>query len=142
MTEIYTDGGYRAKYYIGAWAYIVVQDNSVIHTASESVSNTTNNEMELTAILHALEYIGDRREINAVIYSDSMYAVRCINEWYQQWCMCNTVTGKKNIELISSVYRLAQSTRTSIAWVKGHADNQFNKTADRLVNDAMDKVTL
>lgn len=139
MIQIFTDGGCR-NLSIGAWSYIVVKDGVVLHTQTGASLQTTNNKMELTAIYQALCYIKMYDIKEAVIYSDSQYAVNAINVWYNNWLTANALDGKKNIELLAKIHEL-KNPSIRFAWVKGHAKNKFNNLADQLVNEAMDAVT-
>lgn len=144
MIEIYTDGGCRHNPGPGAWAFIVVSDNEVIHQQSGTKPHTTNNEMELTAILESLKYLkyleGLEGLEDTIIFSDSEYSVNAINIWYNKWLVMGLLSTKKNISLIKSIKELKGDTQ--ILWTKAHSTNPFNNLADRLVNQAMDAALL
>jgi len=137
MLEIYTDGGCRNNPGIGAWAIVVVENNAVVCSPSCAFKYTTNNEMELSAIYQALLYLKMFGVDKATIYSDSQYSVNAITVWYQKWVNTNSLNGKKNTELLAKIHDIKPSS-VDVVWVKGHADNQYNIMADKLVNDAMD----
>lgn len=147
MLTIYTDGGCRNNPGLGAWAIVIVKDDKVFHTTSDIKLYTTNNEMELTAILQALYYILTQPATvpassacgSITIHSDSQYAINAITKWYPQWLSNNTLAGKKNIALIQRIYELSKTTNITFQWVKGHSTNPYNNLADQLVNQAMDK---
>lgn len=88
--EIYTDGSLKkiGDMTFGAWGFIVVQDGQEIYEASGSEYGTTNQRMELEAIIQALTYILTIRRPNerTIIYSDSAYVINCYQqEWYIKW---------------------------------------------------------
>lgn len=140
MIEIYTDGGCRKNPGIGACVFVQAIDGVAMYSERRSYQYTTNNAMELSAIYHALVFARNISE-ETTIYSDSAYAVNCVNVWYRQWKQQNTLLAKKNIEVIEAIINLMKPNFT-LRWVKGHASNPFNNLADRLVNQAMDEITL
>ena len=89
--EIYTDGSLKKmgqRLTFGGWAFIVVQDGKKIFFDSGNEYNTTNQRMELKAILKALQYAQTirRNSEKVVVYSDSAYAINCyLQEWYIKW---------------------------------------------------------
>jgi len=139
MIEVYTDGGSRNNPGNGAWAYVVVEDDKVIFSKSYAFKKATNNMMELYAILEAAKYLELHRIDNAIIYSDSQYAVNVINTWYWNWVDTNKLKGKKNLNIIREIFLFLKGNR-ELKWVKGHASNKYNNLADRLVNEAMDNL--
>jgi len=141
MIEVYTDGGCRHNPGLGAWAFIITENDKIVCTRSCYFQHTTNNEMELKAIYHALLYVRIFGETEAVIYSDSQYSINCITLWYPQWLSKGIVSTKKNSELITNIHNL-MSPSIRLEWVKGHADNKYNIAVDRLVNDTMDSAIL
>lgn len=142
MITIYTDGGCRNNPGLGAWAYVVVQDNKPIHHDTCTKHPTTNNEMELTAILHAVRYATIHHMFDITIFTDSQYSLNAITLWYPQWLLHNATADKKNIDLIRQIHDILKSTNIQLKWVKGHASNPFNNLADQLVNQSMDDITL
>lgn len=99
--EIYTDGSLRRlgkNMTFGAWGFIVVKSNCEIYEASGSEYNTTNQRMELEAIVQGLKYISTIRRPNEriIIYSDSAYAINCYKqEWYIKWLENGWINSKK-----------------------------------------------
>lgn len=93
------------------------------------VQNTTNNRMELTAVIHAMELC--RTYEDAEIFSDSQYVVEGINNWMYNWA----TRGWKNVKN-EDLWKRAYSIKLShhclkVTWVKGHNGNRFNDLADR-----------
>lgn len=86
--NFYTDGSCSTKTEMGGWASICVEDEQIIDTQQGYEPYTTNNRMELMAILSALESIDtiETRHIEVTIYCDSAYVVNCLNNhWYNNW---------------------------------------------------------
>jgi len=99
---------------------------------------TTNNRMELLAVITGLEAI-TKKELPVVVYSDSQYVVKAIEEgWLKNWMRTNFKGGKKNKDLWTRYYHLAQKMNVKLKWVKGHADNPFNNRCDELATSAAD----
>jgi len=102
--------------------------------------HTTNNRMELTAVIRALEAL--RRPVEARIYTDSEYVRRGITEWLVAWKARGWRTADKkpvkNQDLWEELDRLAASHRIEWHWVKGHSGVEGNERADRLANQAID----
>ena len=132
------NGGNNPK---GGYGVIELQDNKVIYQYQEFKTSTTNNEMELMAILHVLKKIDKEKNfqennftIVPIIYSDSAYSVNIINDWMYKWKNNNWLRPKnqeiKNLNIIKEIYELAHLAQ--IQKVKGHADNQWNNYVDKL----------
>jgi len=142
--EIYTDGGCRNNPGIGAWAFVVIADGVEAARFSGVKECTTNNEMELTAMLEAERWLeanaGDCNDIT--IYSDSQYVVNTMLIWYDSYMRTNKWMKKKNIGLIQEIMTLYNNSNRSykIIWIKGHANNKYNIQVDKLVNEAMDNI--
>jgi ribonuclease HI len=99
---------------------------------------TTNNRMELMAVIKALEAL-KKPGLQLTIYSDSEYVVRAINEgWLNKWIATNFKGGKKNKDLWMKYYNLAKAHSIKMVWVKGHADNPLNNRCDELATTAAD----
>lgn len=128
MYTIYTDGSYSPKRKQGGWAFIVLKDGIVIHKQFLGVINTTNNRMELTAVIEALKWLKQNRNDVTIIYSDSMYVIGTITQGWQR---------KINLDLWEQLNKLYSSdimfkTTVSFQHVYGHADNRFNNSCDTL----------
>jgi ribonuclease HI len=99
---------------------------------------TTNNRMELMAVIAGLEAL--RRDgLQVIIYSDSQYVVRAIREgWLKNWIATGFKGGKKNQDLWLRYEDLARRHQLTLHWVKGHADNPQNNRCDELATAAAD----
>ena len=94
--------------------------------------------MELLAVISGLEAI-TRKELPVIIYSDSQYVVRAIEEgWLKNWIATDFKGGKKNKDLWTRYYKLSRNMKVKMIWVKGHADNPFNNRCDELATSAAD----
>ena len=86
MVEIYTDGSSRGNPGTGGYGVVVLIDDVIDYIFSEQEQYTTNNQMELKAIIHALELIKTKyKEDECIIYSDSAYCVNMCNDWINKW---------------------------------------------------------
>lgn len=141
--KIWTDGGSRGNPGLGAWAFYCPQFSM---RSYGSDPNTTNNKMELTAILNALKWVLslDQQEYDTVvIHSDSQYSVSTLTTWVWDWIKNGTFNTKKNVEIISSILlvrKLLVLDEWSVKFIKvpGHSNDEGNNEADRLVNYSMD----
>ena len=103
---------------------------------------TTNNRMELMAVIAGLEALKKDR-LDIVIYSDSQYVVKAVEEgWLKNWIATNFKGGKKNKDLWLRFAELATRNRIKFVWVRGHADNPFNNRCDEMATKAADGANL
>jgi ribonuclease HI len=137
MIKIYTDGSCLNNPGNGGWAAIINFNNEV-KKISGSVKDTTNNKMELTAPIKALQTIKENQPIE--IYTDSQYVRLGITEWVHKWVKNNWLTSKKepvkNKELWIQLYELNKSHDIKWIWVKSHAGNSLNEEVDFLAKQA------
>ena len=131
---IYTDGGCRGNPGIGGWG-VFLSYQGVEKKIYGSEKQSTNNKMELTAAIKALESI--KKDIPIVIYTDSKYVLEGITKWIIGWKKRNW-KKVKNIELWQQLDELNQRFEVDWQWVKGHSGNVGNDIADALANKAMD----
>lgn len=142
---IATDGGCRSnqtKNNIGAYAAILHYKGHK-KIVSSPVRNTTNNAMEIKAVIEGLKAL-KRNDLPIEVHSDSAYVCNCINKkWYVSWRKNGWVKkdGKivKNYELWKELIDLVESFDDILfVKVKGHSDNKLNEEADYIVNKTMD----
>jgi ribonuclease HI len=134
---LYTDGAARGNPGPGGYGVVLMYGNHK-KELSKGFKHTTNNRMELSAIIAGLEAI-TKREIPVTIYSDSQYVVNSINKgWLNTWMKTNFKGGKKNPDLWKRYHALAKHFTINIVWVKGHADNPYNNRCDELATAAAD----
>lgn len=146
MIKIYTDGACSGNPGPGGWAYIICQDEIIIQKSGGSQRATTNNRMELMAIVKALEAI-TISEVgnNFQILSDSAYVINAINNhWLGCWQSNGWKTSKgeevKNSDLWKIVLNLkekcrARGRRVIFEKVKGHSGNYFNEWVDSMARN-------
>jgi ribonuclease HI len=139
---IYTDGGCRGNPGIGGWGvWLRYGDNDKKLNGNEK--DTTNNRMELTAAIKALEAI-KYKNIDIDLYTDSKYVMNGINEWIKNWKAKGWKTSAKkpvkNVDLWQRLDVLNASHTVHWHWVKGHSGNEGNEMADKLANQAMDNI--
>ena len=140
---IYTDGGCRGNPGIGGWGvWLCYKDHDKKLKGSEL--NTTNNKMELTASIRALQALKSN-DITVDLYTDSKYVIQGINEWIDAWKAKDWKTTNKkpvkNVDLWKQLDTLNQKFSVDWYWVKGHSDDPGNDMADRLANEAMDEIS-
>lgn len=140
--EIYTDGACRGNPGPGGWAALLSCDGREKEIAgAEPV--TTNNRMELTAVIRALEAL--KRRVDVRLYTDSEYVRRGITEWLPQWKARGWRTAArkpvKNQDLWEQLDRIAGVHRVEWHWVPGHAGVPGNERVDELANRAIDALT-
>jgi ribonuclease HI len=139
VIEIYTDGACRGNPGPGGWAaWLTSGEHQKEISGAEPA--TTNNRMELTAVIRALETL--RRPVEARIYTDSEYVRRGITEWLGAWKARGWRTAErkpvKNQDLWMQLDVLAARHRLEWHWVPGHAGVPGNERVDRLANEAID----
>ena len=134
---LYTDGAARGNPGPGGYGAILMF-GSHHKELSKGFRHTTNNRMELWAIIAGLEAI-TKKDIPVTIYSDSQYVVNAINKgWLNTWMKTNFKGGKKNADLWKKYHAIAKNFAITINWVKGHADNPFNNRCDELATATAD----
>ena len=135
--KIYTDGAARGNPGPGGYGAILIWGN-VKKELSAGYKHTTNNRMELMAVIRALEAL-KKEGLKITIYSDSQYVVKAVTEgWLRKWIATGFKGGKKNRDLWMRYYDLASKHNIKFVWVKGHADNPLNNRCDELATAAAD----
>lgn len=133
--EIYTDGSARNNGKgSGGWAAILKAGDR-IKEISGSFRHTTNNRMELKAVIEAIKAM-KLKGLNLIIYSDSSYVCNAISKgWLNSWVKTN-FKDKKNVDLWKEYLELSKDFKISMNWVKGHASNEGNNRCDVLATEA------
>jgi len=133
--QIYTDGAARGNPGPGGYGVILLSGKHR-KELSQGYRNTTNNRMELMAVIAALEAL-KKDGMNVTIYTDSQYVAKAIQEgWLKNWIATQFKGGKKNKDLWMRYYELSQKHHVNFVWVKGHANNPFNNRCDQLATAA------
>jgi len=134
---IYTDGSSRGNPGPGGYGAIL-KWGTVEKELFAGYRRTTNNRMELLAVIAALESL-KRPNLNILVYSDSQYVVKAVQQgWLNKWMATGFKGGKKNKDLWLRYYELAKKHNIRFEWVRGHADNDYNNRCDRLATSAAD----
>lgn len=148
MIKFFTDGSSRGNPGKGGYGVVIFKEDILIDCRSEQFDNVTNNQMELQAILIALQYIRDNNiKDECVIYSDSAYCVNICNDWIFTWAVNNWKNSKKeqikNYDLITQLYPFLKKEfpNYSIQKVSGHIGLIGNELADALATDNSIKFT-
>jgi ribonuclease HI len=135
--HIYTDGASRGNPGPGGYGVILIWGGQR-KEISAGYRLTTNNRMELMAVIAGLEAL-KKDNLDIVIFSDSQYVVKAIEEgWLKNWIATDFKGGKKNKDLWLRFSTLAGNNRLKFVWVRGHADNPFNNRCDELATEAAD----
>jgi ribonuclease HI len=134
---MYTDGSSRGNPGPGGYGVVLMADKHR-KELSAGYKLTTNNRMELMAVIAGLEAL-KKPGMKVAVYSDSKYVVDSVEKgWLRKWIHTQFAGGKKNKDLWMRFHRLAQQHEVRFRWVKGHADNPFNNRCDELATAAAD----
>ncbi len=140
LVEIFTDGGCRGNPGLGGWGALLCFGEKE-KTLRGSEAATTNNRMELMAVIRALEAI--KRPVPIRITTDSKYVKNGITDWIHNWKRNGWRTSArkpvKNTDLWQALDALVQQHNIEWAWIKGHSGHRGNELADELANMAMDE---
>ena len=136
LIEIYTDGSSRGNPGPGGFG-VVMSYKGNEKEISQGFRKTTNNRMELLAVIVAIESLKTPK-IPVKVYSDSKYVIDSITKgWLDSWIV-KRFKGKKNQDLWMRLDELSKFHNVNWKWVKGHAGNTFNERCDALVHEAID----
>ncbi|HEU4624242.1 MAG TPA: ribonuclease HI [Steroidobacteraceae bacterium] len=141
--EIYADGACRGNPGPGGWGVLLIhKDREKELSGAEPL--TTNNRMELTAAIRALEAL-KRPGTSARVYTDSQYVIKGIEEWLPSWKARGWRTADKkpvkNQDLWQRLDELASQHSLEWHWVRGHSGIEGNERVDALANRAIDELT-
>lgn len=139
--KIYTDGACKGNPGVGGWGVLIrVGDKEKEMFGGEK--ETTNNRMELLAVIKALEALNF--SVSCKLYSDSAYVINGMNKWIRGWKLNNWTTSAnkpvKNADLWKKLDEQNSRHRVEWCWVKGHAGNALNERADILANRGVDLI--
>ena len=142
MIEVYTDGSCLGNPGNGGWAFLI-NNKGVISSRSGYTLNTTNNQMELTAAIKAIEYLINYKEMH--IYTDSNYVKNGITSWIINWKENNWKTASKNPvknkDLWERLDKLNYLKKIEWKWVKAHETNKLNNKVDLLARQSAETLT-
>lgn len=136
---IYTDGACSGNPGPGGWGAILMYKGAK-KEISGGKKDTTNNIMEITAVIEGLKQLKKQSEVQ--VYSDSSYVVNTFKQgWIYNWMKkgWRTASGEpvKNKELWQELYDLTQKHKVEFIKVKGHSDNEFNNRCDEMAREAI-----
>ena len=136
MIKIYTDGACSGNPGPGGWGAVIV-DGENKNEISGGEANTTNNRMEMKAVIEALKTMENEKEI--VVTTDSNYVKNGITQWIHSWLKNNWQTAAKkpvkNQDLWKELWNLSNSHKIKWEWVKGHSGHPENERCDKLATD-------
>src|SRR2546421_25670 len=137
--EIYSDGACRGNPGPGGWGALLrakSRGELVERELYGGEADTTNNRMELTAVIRALEAL--KRPSRVKLYTDSLYVMKGISQWIEDWKRRGWRTADKkpvkNVDLWQELQAQVARHEVEWHWVKGHAGHPENERADRLAN--------
>lgn len=134
VVHVFTDGSCHRLTGNGGWASVLLWKD-VVKEVSGAETHTTNNRMELSAILGGLRMIKEGTRLPVRVYSDSKYCVNSLSAWHHAWRRNGWVTATgtpvANRDLIEEITRI-QPENTVYKWVKGHVGHVHNERCDEL----------
>jgi len=140
--KLFTDGACLGNPGPGGWAYILRNGHEEIEK-SGSERNTTNQRMELTAVLRALKTLEEPSRVS--IYADSHYVTKGLTEWMDGWLEKNWKNAAKkpvkNQDLWQQLAILRETHEISTHWIKGHAGHPENERCDELASAAAEAIS-
>ena len=140
--EIYTDGACSGNPGAGGWASVLLYEQHKKELYGND-KETTNNRMELTAVIEALKAL--KRPCNVTLYSDSKYVIDSINkDWVYKWEANNWIKSDRkpalNTDLWKELLALLEVHNVKFVWVKGHNGNEYNERCDELAVKAIKEI--
>ena len=135
--ELYTDGAARGNPGPGGYGVVLMYGHHR-KELSQGFRRTTNNRMELIAVIEGLKAV-TKKDLPVTVYSDSKYVVDAVTKrWLDNWIKTGFKGGKKNRDLWEEYHELSKDRQIKFVWVKGHADNHHNNRCDILATEAAD----
>ena len=137
-TGVFSDGSCEGNPGPGGWGVVWVEGDRVVQERNGTDPSTTNNRMELAALIAAFQMLPEDSRIT--VYSDSQLCVKTVNEWAAGWEKRGWKSQDpgpiKNLELVQELYALAQqrSPKSSLHWIKAHDGSRWNEYADALAS--------
>lgn len=134
QVTVYTDGGCTINPGVGGYGIVILRNGESPKTISKGFEHTTNNRMELMAVIETIKLFKDKN-IKVSIFTDSKYITDSINlGWVYKW-RSKDFDGTKNPDLWKKLLGVL-SKNITLSWVKGHAGNEYNEMADKLSKEA------
>lgn len=136
-TGVFTDGSCDPNPGPGGWGFVWVEENEILKRGNGVAADTTNNRMEMSALVEAFKMIPT--DSSVTIYSDSQLCVNTINQWAAGWEKrgWKRKTGPiKNLDLVKELWSLAQShPNVKLEWIKAHDGSRWNEYVDVLASN-------
>ena len=136
---IFTDGACSGNPGPGGWGALLIYVDKAEKELFGYSEMTTNNRMELLAVINSLEYLPQNSSVD--IYTDSIYVKNGITVWLDNWIKNNWRTANKkpvkNIDLWQQLKQIISNHNVNFYWIKGHSGNPGNEKADALARKAM-----
>lgn len=127
MIQIYCDGAYSSLRDQGGWAFVVLKDGQKIHYAFLPVKTTTNNRMEVQAVIESILWAKENNYVELEIISDSMYVIGTMTlNWKRKF----------NNDLWNQLDKLKENINITWTHIKGHIGNKYNELCDALAVEA------
>lgn len=148
--KIYADGGCRGNQNennLGAYAFVILNNDKILYKEAEAYKDTTNNRMELLGVIKAIKHVNELYPDSSFVLeisSDSSYVCDAFNKgWLDNWVRNNWLNAKKqpvkNKELWTELLLCSKQHSLNFKWVKGHAGNEYNEMCDDMLNIAMNE---
>ena len=138
IIELFSDGACKGNPGLGGWG-VLIKNSKTLNELKGTQQQTTNNRMELIAVIEGLKSIKENAHIE--ITTDSMYVKNGINQWINNWKKNGWKTAAKkpvkNKDLWQELDELVQNYSIKWLWVKGHSGHPGNERADQLANEAI-----
>ena len=138
ITAVYTDGCAIPNPGAGGWAVVAIGNGRVVSERQGHAGHTTNNRMEMQALIEAFRMLPTGTE--AEVFSDSQLSVRTLTEWAPAWRRAGwrrSRGGIANLDLVREALELFEERpKCRVRWIRGHAGHRWNERADELANAA------
>ncbi len=135
-TGVFADGSCEGNPGPGGWGAVWVEEDEIVAELNGVDGSTTNNRMELTALIRAYERLPEDAELT--VYSDSQLCVRTVNEWAEGWARRGWTRKSgpiANLELVKELCaQAAAHPRVTLQWIKAHDGSRWNEYADALAS--------
>ena len=140
----YTDGACSGNPGPGGYAVVSLEENELVYSYVEDFPNTTNNRMEMKALIEALKWARSENLFAVPIYSDSAYVVNLYNDWMFKWARAGWTRSKgarvENLDLVKELYDLSFLCSCEVLKIKGHDGVFDNELCDALASKNTQKL--
>lgn len=138
--HVFTDGSCDPNPGPGGWAFVVIENGKPIHSGKGFESVTTNNRMEMQAVIEALTWMQANNLPHAKLHTDSSYCEKGANEWRHKWRRNDWKRGEApipNADLWRAISAILDAFPITLKWVRGHSGVAGNEQADQLAAAAL-----